>query len=803
MSLFQTTFSLLILAGLFISPAKSQTTGDYPIRPVPFTSVKVTDEFWAPRIKLNHDVTIPIALKQCYITGRVDNFKVAGKLKEGKFCTEYPFDDTDIYKIIEGASYSLQTTPDPVLDARIDTLIYYVGKAQEPDGYLYTTRTIDPAHPHEWSGKERWEMESDLSHELYNSGHLFEAAVAHYQATGKRTFLDIAIKNADLLVKTFGSGKLMRSPGHQIVEMGLVKMYRVTGKKEYLDLAKFFLDSRGHNSPHSTGEYSQDHIPVIDQTEAVGHSVRATYMYSGMADVAAITGDVNYLHAIDKIWEDIVNYKLYITGGIGAAAGHEGFGPKYELPNMSAYNETCASIGNIYWNYRLFLLHGESKYYDVLEQILYNGMISGVSQSGDHFFYPNPLESMGQHSRSEWFGCACCPSNVCRFIPSIPGYMYGQTDSRLYVNLFIQSKANVQMGGEKLEIEQTTKYPWNGDVKFSINPEKAKTFELALRIPGWLSEKPLPGSLYAFAVAPEKKFILKVNGKAAEFKTENGYAIISNQWKKGDVVTLSLPMEVRRVVANEKLVADKDKVALMRGPMVYCAEWPDFQDKHVLNLILANTVSLKSEFNPEMLGGVVVLKGEAQSSALVSDSATKESKVPFMAIPYYSWANRGTGEMEVWFATKASASKPLPAPTIASKSKITAEDKLKPLMALNDQILPKNSNDREAIYCHWWPLKNTSRWIQYSFEKPEKVSVAKVYWFDDGPFGGCRVPASWKILYQTAPGEWKEVQNTTPYENSKDKLNEVRFAPVSTMALRLEIQLPAENSSGIYEWVVQ
>lgn len=803
MKLFQIPLSLIILAGSFISTAKSQTTNDYPIRPVPFTSVKVTDEFWAPRIKLNHDVTIPIALKQCYITGRVDNFKVAGHLKEGKFCTEYPFDDTDIYKILEGASYSLQTTPDPQLEARMDTLIYYVGKAQEPDGYLYTTRTIDPAHPHAWSGKERWEMESDLSHELYNSGHLFEAAVAHYQATGKRSFLDIAIKNADLLVKTFGPGKLMRSPGHQIVEMGLVKMYRATGKKEYLDLAKFFLDSRGHNSPHSRGDYSQDQVPVIDQTEAVGHAVRATYMYSGMADVAAITGDMNYLHAIDKIWDDIVNYKLYITGGIGAAAGHEGFGPKYELPNMSAYNETCASIGNIYWNYRLFLLHGESKYYDVLEQILYNGMISGVSQSGDHFFYPNPLESMGQHSRSEWFGCACCPSNVCRFIPSIPGYMYGQTDSRLYVNLFIQSKANVLMGGEKLEIEQTTQYPWNGEVKFSINPENEKSFELALRIPGWLSEKPLPGNLYAFVAAPEKKFILKVNGKTTEPKTENGYAIISNRWKKGDVVTLSLPMEVRRVVANEKLAADNNKVALMRGPMVYCAEWPDYQDKHVLNLILANKNPLKSEFHPEILGGAVLLKGEAQSSVRVGDSETKESNVTFTAIPYYAWANRGAGEMEVWFATKASASKPLPAPTIASKSKVTCEGKLGTLVALNDQILPKNSNDREAVYCHWWPLKNTSRWIQYTFAKPEKVSVAKVYWFDDGPWGGCRIPASWKILYQTASEEWKAVENISPYGNEKDKLNEVLFSPVVTSALKLEVQLPADNSSGVYEWEVQ
>ncbi len=801
---FQITILLIILAVLLKFEVQSQSvTRDYPIRPVPFTSVKVTDDFWAPRIKLNHEVTIPIALKQCYITGRVDNFKVAAKLQDGKFCTEYPFDDTDIYKIIEGASYSLQTTPDAKLDARLDTLIDLVGKAQEPDGYLYTNRTIDPLHTHEWAGAERWEKESDLSHELYNSGHLFEAAVAHYQATGKRSFLDIAIKNADLLVKTFGPGKLLRSPGHQVVEMGLVKMYRITGKKEYLDLAKFFLDSRGQNSPHTRGEYSQDHVPVTAQTEAVGHSVRATYMYSGMADVAAITGDMDYLHAIDQIWDDIINYKLYITGGIGAAAGHEGFGPKYELPNMSAYNETCASIGNIYWNYRLFLLHGDSKYYDVLEQILYNGMISGVSQSGDHFFYPNPLESMGQHSRSEWFGCACCPSNVCRFIPSVPGYMYGQTDSRLYVNLFIQSKATINLNNQKLEIEQTTKYPWEGEVKFSINPEKENSFELALRIPGWLSEKPLPGDLYAFNDQPKSKFLLKLNGKPAGYKLENGYAIVSNQWKKGDVVSFSLPMEIRRVTANDKVISDNEKIALMRGPMVYCAEWPDYQDKHVLNLILEKDAVLKSKYYPEMLGGIVVLNGKAKNTVRVNETATKESEVKFTAIPYYSWANRGSGEMAVWFATKASASKPLPAPTVASESKITSEGNLKATVAINDQILPKNSNDREAIYCHWWPQKNVTKWIQYSFNKATKVSEAKVYWFDDGPWGGCRLPASWQIFYQTVSGDWKPVENTTPYENEKDKLNVVRFTPVETTALKLVVQLPEDNSSGIYEWVVQ
>jgi hypothetical protein len=373
----------------------------------------------------------------------------------------------------------------------------------------------------------------------------------------------------------------------------------------------------------------------------------------------------------------------------------------------------------------------------------------------------------------------------------------------LYVNLFIQSKASLSLNKQKLEIEQTTNYPWEGEIKLSVNPEKESSFELAVRVPGWLAEKPLPGDLYAFQEKPAHQFALKINGQPASYKLEKGFAVISKNWKKGDVVTLLLPMDVRRVIANEKVVADNHKVALMRGPMVYCAEWPDFQDKHVLNLILANNAQLKSEFHSEVLGGVVLVEGKAKSTSRVDENKTTEKEVPFTAIPYFSWANRGNGDMVVWFPVQASAAKPLPAPTIASKSKVTSEGNLKAVVSINDQILPKNSNDREAIYCHWWPQKNAAKWIQYSFEKPAKVSKAKVYWFDDAPWGGCRVPLSWKILYQTTSGEWKAVENTTPYQNEKDKLSEVSFKPVATSALRLEVQLPADNSSGIYEWVVE
>lgn len=789
---------IFIVLGCVISGMLNLAFGqDYPIKPVPFTSVKVEDNFWAPRIERNHNVTIPIALNQCYSTGRVDNFLFAAKIKEGEFCTMYPFDDTDIYKIIEGTSYTLQTFPDKALEARIDTLIEYITKAQEPDGYLYTNRTINPKHTHPWAGSERWVNAPELSHELYNCGHLYEAAVAHYLATGKRTLLDVAIKNADLLVKTFGPDKLHYEPGHQIVEMGLVKMYRVTGKKEYLDLAKFFLDIRGNGT-----EYSQDNKKVTEQTKAVGHAVRATYMYSGMADVATLTGDSAYIKAIDAIWEDVVYKKYYLTGGIGAAGGYEGFGPDYVLPNMSAYNETCAAIGNVYWNWRLFLLHGESKYYDVLERTLYNGMISGVSLKGDRFFYPNPLESMGQHERSEWFGCACCPSNVTRFIASVPSYMYAIKDDRVFVNLYVKSTSQMDVNGKAVELIQDNKYPWSGELQFKINPEKTNTFEIALRIPGWARNEPVPGDLYHFATNISEDFNLAVNGKPVEYQMQDGYAVISNKWKKGDTITLRLNMPVRRVKANEKVAADEGRVALQRGPLVYCVEWPDFKDEKVLNLLLPPAASLSSKYENTLLDGIQIIYGSVKKLNASATGAINETDTKLTAIPYYAWANRGRGEMAVWIAEKPEVAHVV-RPTLAAKSKIEASTMRGSIMAVKDQYEPANSNDNNVPRYHWYPKKAEMQWVQYIFEKPEKVSSTKVYWFDDSPDGGCRVPASWKAFYQTENGEWKEVAAKSEYGVAKDQYNTVDFDEVTTGSLKLEVQLSEEFSSGILEWIVE
>jgi uncharacterized protein len=654
--------SLLVLC--FICQSILAQSRDYTYRAVPFTDVKLTDNFWLPRIKVNHTVTIPASFERCEKTGRVKNFEMAAA-KNGKFCTTYPFDDTDIYKTIEGASFSLSLFPDKKLDAYIDSLIIKVASAQEPDGYLYTARTIDPANPHKWAGPERWMKERELSHELYNSGHLYEAAAAHFQATGKRSLLNIALKNADLVCSVFGHDKKHVAPGHQVIEMGLVKLYRITGKKEYLETAKYFIEERGHydgydaknRDPWKNGAYWQDHIPVVDQKEAIGHAVRAGYLYAAVADIAALTGDEKLLRAIDSIWTNMVSRKIYVQGGAGAVGSGERYGDDYELPNATAYNETCAAIANVYWNQRMFQLHGDAKYIDVLEKILYNGLISGVGLDGKSFFYTNAMQSKKSYThrdmereRSGWFECSCCPTNMTRLLPSVPGYMYAQHDDKVFVNLYANSEASLQVQGKKISIIQQNNYPWDGDLKFTISPvAKSQTFTMLVRIPGWAQDEALPLSLYTFKSPSANRAIIKINGTPVDFTMDKGYAVLNRAWKKNDVVEVLLPMEVRRVVASDKLKDDAGKVALQRGPIMYCAEWPD-NNGRAANLVLpANTV-FTTEYQPSLLNGVTIVKAEA--TAIVTDSvANKVNSVrqPFIAIPYYAWANRGKGEMLVWF----------------------------------------------------------------------------------------------------------------------------------------------------------
>jgi uncharacterized protein len=658
-----------ILCSLMSASAISDETSrrDYPVRPVPFTRVQVTDAFWAPRIEVNRVVTIPSIFKKCEETGRIDNFAIAGGLMKGKYGGER-YNDTDVYKTLEGAAYSLAVHPDPELDRYLDSVIAKIAAAQEPDGYLFTARTTDPSHPQPGIGPERW-VEENVSHELYNAGHLYEAAVAHFQATGKRTLLDVALKNADLVASVFGPDKRHGFPGHQVIEMGLVKLYRVTGNDKYLSLAKYFLDQRGHDvkltiypagtrfSIYNDAVQIQAHKSIFEQDEAVGHAVRAVYMFAGMADIAALTGSDAYLRAIDRLWENVTGKKMGVTGGLGARHERESFGDNYEIPNLTAYNETCASIGSVFWNLRMFLLHGEAKYLDVMERTIYNGLISGVSLEGDRFFYANPLAADGKFpfnqglkTRAPWFETACCPGNIARFLPSFPGYIYAQKDDTLYVNLFVGSSARIDLKPGPVSVRQETRYPWDGRVIITVDPDNEGEFVVAVRIPGWAVGRPVPGRLYREAEfgkivriqgqgpsAPknERPYDLNVNGAHVGAAVENGFVRIRRTWKKGDVIELDLPMNVRTITADLALIENAGRVAIERGPLVYCVEGVD-NGGRALDIVLPGMPAFEAQFRPDLLKGVVVLKGQSADGRSLT------------LIPYYAWSNRGIGEMSVW-----------------------------------------------------------------------------------------------------------------------------------------------------------
>ena len=626
--------SLTLLTGLAHSASDSKLTA------VPFTDVVIADEFWAPRIETNRKVTVPYCFKKCEETGRIDNFAKAGGLMEGKFEGKY-FNDSDVYKVIEGAAYSLKSHPDPQLEKYVDAVIDKIAAAQWEDGYLYTFYSLPSRQP-----EKRW-TNTEKMHELYCAGHFFEAAVAYYQATGKKKILDVAIRLADHIDSVFGPDKKRDIPGHEEIEIGLVKLYRATGGEKYLKLAKFFLDERGRaHGRELYGPYCQDHKPVVEQDTAVGHAVRAGYLYCGMADIASLTGDNGYVKALDRIWQNVVSKRLYLTGGIGATRKGEAFGEDYELPNATAYNETCAAIANALWNHRMFLLHGDAKYIDVLERVLYNGFLSGVSLEGDKFFYPNPLASDGKHQRSPWFDCACCPTNVVRFVPSVPGYAYAQQSDSVYINLFVGGSAKIRIEGNDVRLTQQTDYPWDGEIKITVEPELLQEFAVCVRVPGWALNQPVPSDLYKYMNKSDEKVELEVNGEAVAVDVQKGFARIHREWKKGDVIQLNLPMPIRRVFCNKKVKVNLGRVALQRGPIVYCAEEAD-NGPNVRRLVLSTDIRLKPEFREDLLGGLCVITGTIRSWHREEEYVFPD-KQDFVAIPYYAWSHRGAGEMAVW-----------------------------------------------------------------------------------------------------------------------------------------------------------
>ncbi len=649
-------FTILICFASFFGNSQNLKL-DYPIQPIDFTKVKINGGFWKTRLNTVEQKTIPYAFNKCEETGRINNFIYAGHLKEGKFRGRFGFDDSDVYKIMEGASYSLMNEPNPKMAMFLDTLIGYMQAAQEKDGYLYTAWSLKANEYNKFAcctydpnGKFLGTYKT-ASHELYNAGHMYEAAVAHYKATGKKSFLNIATKNANLIYNLAVTEKQDFFPGHQEIELGLIKLYRATNNKKYLDLAKLFLERRGRTKGTTEKEtaslsYSQNHIPVIDQNEAVGHSVRAGYMYSAMADIAAITGDKAYLKAVDKLWENIVSKKMYITGGLGAAPGIEGFDKAYALPN-NAYAETCAAIANVYFNHRLFLLHGDSKYIDVLERTLYNGLMAGISLDGEKFFYPNPLVFDGQEKfnqgaicRSSWFDCSCCPSNLARFVPSVAGYVYAVKNKDIYVNLFMESSSNIVVNGQKINITQTTNYPWSGDIHFSLTTSKIQPATLKIRIPGWAQNEAVPSDLYFYNGLSHAKTIILVNGKAISYKIEKGYAVINNSWKTGDTIDVKFPMENKTITGNIQIKDDINKLAVQRGPILYCAEGIDNHNQ-TQNISIKTNQIFKANYNEKLLGGVTELNGKG--NLLKSKEA-----INIKLIPYLVWGHRDLGPMAVW-----------------------------------------------------------------------------------------------------------------------------------------------------------
>lgn len=761
------------------------------LQPVPYQQVKLTEGFWAKRLEVNRLATLPHNLEWCEKTGRLSNFdKAAGKVA-GKFEGIY-FNDSDVYKVLEGAAHILATTGDPQLDQELDQLIARIAAAQQPDGYLNTFFTlVDP--------QNRW-ADLHYRHQLYLAGHLFEAAVAHYRATGKRNFLDVAERFADLLVKEFGPGKRLDPDGHQEVELALIKLYEVTGKREYLDLAKFFLDVRGDASRRKLwGPNVQDHLPFRQQSEIVGHAVRAMYMCCGAADLYAWTGEEALLEALDRLWEDLTLYKLYITGGIGARGAGEAFGERYELPNAQAYAETCAAIGLVLWSSRMALLKADARYVDVMEQALYNGFLSGVSLDGRLFFYVNPLQSAGKHHRQPFYDTACCPTNVVRIIPQVPGLFYAYDSKGIYVQLYGTGIARITWNNIPVEIRQQTQYPWDGRVELELRVSSPVKTALHLRIPGWC-----------------RQWSVFVNGEKIEPPCENGYAVIDRQWTGAEKVLLELAMPVDRIEAHPAVAANRGRVAIRRGPLVYCFEQVD-NGGPVRQLVLAKDPQFRIEHRPDLLGGVVVIHAlDAQGHSRV-------------AIPYYAWDHRDPGEMIVWVrqagkSRKVSVDDPewkgrlyrvLDPESLTAEEEWTLAERATPsashchasdaVTALNDLVEPVNSGDLSIPRFTWWDHRGTKEWVQYDFGQPVRVQAVGVYWFDDRRSRGhCRVPASWQLFYRQGD-QWLPVNNLTPYGTDQDRYNWVRFEPVETSALRIEVQLDPSGpwSGGILEWKVE
>jgi DUF1680 family protein len=648
-------FNLLILCAalLFCSADSFAQSKTVSIEPVNFSKVKITDDFWRPKMDKVATTTLAACIYQTEVkTARIRNFEKVARRQNEKHEGIF-YDDSDVFKALEAMAYSLKNKPDAQLQAKGSEWIDKIAAAQLPDGYLNTFYTLGEFD-------KRW---TDMSmHEDYNAGHMIEAGIAWFDATGERKLLDVCIRWADYFDSLFGPGKRHWVTGHQELELALVKLYRVTSNEKYLKLADWLLSERGKGlavgytwTDWKDTAYAQDVVPVKEQKEITGHAVRAMYLYTGAADVAAHTGDAGYLKAMRNVWEDVVFRNMYITGGIGSAGSNEGFSQDFDLPNEQAYCETCASVGMVFWNQRMNSLTGSSEYVDILEKSLYNAALDGLSLTGDRFFYGNPLASSGRHYRREWFGTACCPANIARLVASLGNYVYATDKTNVWVNLYIGSETNVPSGKNNLGIKMETQYPWNGDVKISVTPSaKQVQSKLYLRIPGWAGNIASPGELYSYTNKLETPVVIKVNGVATTFKTENGYAVIDKAWKKGDVVEMNIPMPVRMIESRGELKFNNNRVALQRGPLIYCVEGAD-NDGKAWNLIVPANSTFNTVKSTVLSENIIALQGQLPVVNVSGDGTSLQTSTKTItAIPYYSWCNRGSNQMQVWLPTKIS-----------------------------------------------------------------------------------------------------------------------------------------------------
>ena len=790
---------MVIVAGLMLASV-AQARDHGKLEPVPYSEVEVMGDFWSERLETNRENSLPHVYEKCEETGRISNFARAAGMEEGGYQGAF-FNDSDVYKVLEGMAYVLGNGENGSIEKKLNHVIDLIAAAQQDNGYINGWYQLE-APDKKWTNL-------GVKHELYCAGHLIEAAVAKHIATGDEKLLRVAVDFADLIDELFGPDGKHGVAGHEEIEIALIRLWNLTGDERYLELSQFFVEQRGNDEHRDNlyGTYAQDHKPIRQQEEAVGHCVRAMYLYSAVTDLAAIKDQPGYRKALNRLWDSVVNHKMYVTGGVGVHGHGEGFAEAYYLPNQRAYTETCAAIGMCLWNHRMALLTGNAKYADVFERTLYNGMLSGVSLDGKKFFYTNPLESRGGHHRSPWFGCACCPTNVVRFIPAIAQYMYAVSPENddIYVTQYAGTKTSVSVKGQDVTLRQRTDYPWDGEIEITVRPESPAEFGLCLRIPDWARGTLDSTELYSFVEPGQQGIKASVNGRSIAVKSiEDGWLRINRRWEDGDTVVLRLPMTIKRVQATDKIKANRGKVALMRGPIVFCLEEVD-HDATVLNIALPRDADLTAHYEEGLLEGVVTVTGQGRVHQFVADDdggvKQQTRSVDIKAVPYYAWDNRTPGEMKVWIPEQA-RSLEVENPTVALLAEPSASHAHSgdAPTAMNDGILPESSIDHEIPRFTWWAHLGTQEWAQYEWNEPVKLSNAEVYWFDDTGRGQCRIPASWELLYRK-DGEWKPV-DADKYPVKEDQFCKVDFEPVRTTALRLKVKLQDKFSGGILEWRV-